>query len=140
MNKTFTVQMQNALDSVKVITGYTGRNTTGGIDRIAATDDESPLIDKLAERAFGSLVAMLDSYKPSVSGHAITITVPANFDNNGLAQIAEESANYIANYVCSEWFLVAREATDSDAYRAHKDNNIRNINTLLSRRIKPTER
>ena len=46
MDKTFTVQMQSALDSVKVITGYTGRNTTGGIDRIAATNDEEPLLTR----------------------------------------------------------------------------------------------
>lgn len=140
MDKTFTVNMANAKEAVKVITGYTGRNTQGGIDRISATDDESSLIDKLAERAFGSLVSMLDSYKPSVSGYAITITVPANFDTNGLAQIAEESANYIANYVCSEWFLVARETADAEAYRNYSHNNIDNINTLLSRRIKPISR
>ena len=137
MDKTFTVNMANAKESVKVITGYTGRNTKGGIDRISATDDESSLLDKLSERAFGSLVALIDSYKPSVSGYTITITVPANFDENGLSQIAEESANYITNYVCAEWFLIARETADADVYRNYINININNINALLSRRIKP---
>lgn len=137
MDKTFTVNMANAKEAVKVITGYTGRNTQGGIDRISATDDESSLLDKLSERAFGSLVALMDSYKPSVNGYAITITVPANFDENGLAQIANEATNYVTNYVCAEWFLVARETTDSEAYRNYSHNNINNINALLSRRIKP---
>lgn len=137
MDKTFNVNMANAKEAVKVITGYTGRNTKGGIDRISATDDESSLLDKLSERAFGSLVALMDSYKPSVNGYAITITVPANFDTNGLSQITDESASYITNYVCAEWFLVARETADAEAYRNYSHNNINNINALLSRRIKP---
>lgn len=139
MDKTFTVNMANAKEAVKVVTGYTGRNTQGGIDRISATDDESSLLDKLSERAFGSLVALIDSYKPSVNGYAITITVPANFDENGLTQIANEATNYVTNYVCAEWFLVARETTDSEAYRNYSHNNIKNINALLSRRIKPVK-
>lgn len=139
MDKTFTVNMANAKEAVKVVTGYTGRNTQGGIDRISATDDESSLLDKLSERAFGSLVALIDSYKPSVNSYAITITVPANFDENGLAQIANEATNYVTNYVCAEWFLVARETTDSEAYRNYSHNNIKNINALLSRRIKPVK-
>ena len=97
MDKTFTVNMTKARDAVKAVTGYTGRNTQGGIDRISATDDESSLLDKLSERAFGSLVALIDSYKPSVNGYAITITVPANFDENGRAQIANEATNYDTN-------------------------------------------
>ena len=78
MDKTFTVNMANAKDAVKVVTGYTGRNTQGGIDRISATDDESSLLDKLSERAFGSLVALIDIYQPSENGHAMCIAVPAN--------------------------------------------------------------
>ena len=139
MDKTFTVEIEKAKEAVKVVTGYTGRNTKGGIDRISATDDESSLINQLSERAFGSLVAIIDNYKPSVSGYAITISVPANFDENGLTQIADEATNYITNYVCSEWFLVARETADANAYKAYSDNNIKNINSLLSRRIKPVK-
>lgn len=140
MDKTFTVNMTNAKEAVKVVTGYTGRNTQGGIDRISATDDESSLIDRLSERAFGSLVAIMDNYKPSVSGYAVTITVPANFDANGLPQLSEEATNYVTNFVCSEWFLVAREATDANAYKAYAESSIKNINSLLSRRIKPIKK
>ena len=139
MDKTFTVQMQSALDSVKVITGYTGRNTTGGIDRIAATNDEETLLTSLSERAFGALVANLDYYKPIVKDYSITITVPANFDTNCVSQVETEATNYVTNYVCAEWFLVARETGDSTAYQSYREKNIKNINTLLSRRLKPTK-
>lgn len=137
MDKTFTVNMANAKEAVKVITGYTGRNTQGGIDRISATDDESSLIDELSQRAFASLVSGMGAYKPSVSGYSIKITVPANFDANGISQLEEEATNYVVNFVCSEWFLVARETADSAAYKGYMLDNIKNINALLSRRIKP---
>ena len=137
MDKTITVDMAKAKNAVKTVTGYTGRNTQGGIDRISATDDESSLIDRLSERAFTSIVSCMENYKPSVSGYSITITVPANFDANGLPQLSEEATNYVTNFVCSEWFLVAREATDANAYKAYAESNIKNINSLLSRRIKP---
>ena len=47
MDKTFTVQMQSALDSVKVITGYTGRNTTAGNKRKTTTNWEVKNMQKM---------------------------------------------------------------------------------------------
>lgn len=139
MQKTLTIDKTEAYSAIQQITGYTGRNTTGGIDRISATDDESGLVDKFFARAVSSVVSMLDNYKPSVSGNSITIEVPSHFDSNVTGQLSEEATNFVVNYVCSEWFLVAREVSDASAYKSYQEANRANILLLVSRRVKPNK-
>ena len=140
MKQTITIDKSSVVSDVANITGYTGRNVEGGIDRISTTEDESKIINRLVERAYNAVVALLYPYKPTTTGDSITIDVPTNFDTNVTSQLSEEAENYCVNFVCTEWFVVARQADDANAYGAYREANKANMLYLLSRRLKPTER
>lgn len=127
-------------ESVSKITGFTARSIEGGIDRVSVTSDESPITDDLYNRALNSLLSTLSAYKPSYTDPNISLLVPSIFDNNSVGALEEEFNNYIVNYICAEWFAIAREKEDEERYKSNRDYNSINILTLLSRRLKPVER
>lgn len=137
MEKTISIDKTKIVSSIQKITGYTGRNTTGGIDRISVTEDENNLIQELINRSFTSLVAIISNYKPAISQERVMIIVPSHFDTGADASLKEEFENYIVNNTCAEWFMIAREMNDIERYQSYKNSNIININNLLSRRVKP---
>ena len=91
MKQTITIDKSSVVSDVANITGYTGRNVEGGIDRISTTEDESKIINRFVERAYNAVVALLYPYKPTTNSNNITIDVPANFDTSVTSQLSEEA-------------------------------------------------
>lgn len=126
--------------ALKNISGYTGRATSGGIDRLSATSDESKLTDDLFSRSISALIPVFNSYLPTYTDSSITINVPANFDDTSKEGIEKEVNSFLINNATAEWFFIARNADDTAEYQKRATVNYNNINNLLNRRIKPQSR
>lgn len=140
MSNKINIDITQVNEHLQAITGYTGRNTEGGIDRISVTSDEQRLIEALITRAKTDALSVMSDYKPSEADNVITIDTPSNFDISSIEQIKDAIVDYIVNHVASEWFFVAREVGDAEKYDSQRVKNVKLLTSLLSRRAKPTKR
>lgn len=137
---TINIDKDGIFTEIAKITGITGRNIEGGIDRVSATEDERTIVNSMIEESLSSIMAVLSIYTPVRSNTSITLTVPANFDKSSTSAVEDEVKWYVINKSCANWFLTAREGDDHNKYDTFKDRNILNLTYLLSRRIKPVKR
>lgn len=125
------------IDALSNITGYTGRATEGGIDRLSATADEEKLTSDIYERSISKLSAVFNGYAPVITDSRVTISAPNNFNEDAKGDIEKEISSFLINNSCAEWFFIARNVDDATEYQRRAEVNYNNINNLLSRRIKP---
>ena len=126
MTTIININKASVFESISKITGFIGKNTENGLDRIAVTEDERNIID--------DLVSM---YHPALKDDGITIETPPNFDKTASEALQSEMEMYIINQACCNWFFIAKEEKDAEKYSEYAKNNILNINLLLSRRTRP---
>lgn len=118
-------------------TGYVGKHTEGGIDRVATTDDESDVVGDLIKTSLTTLAASIAEYKPIITSSGISLTTPANYDGGATSAVEAEAETYVVNNVCALWYIIARQGDDATICANYAKDNLTNINILLSRRQKP---
>lgn len=137
MTTIININKASVFESISKITGFIGKNTENGLDRIAVTEDERNIIDDLISSSIISMTAFVSMYHPVLKDDGITIETPPNFDKTASEALQSEMETYIINQSCCNWFHVAREEKDAEKYSEYAKNNILNINLLLSRRTRP---
>ena len=137
MTTIININKASVFESISKITGFIGKNTENGLDRIAVTEDERNIIDDLISSSIISMTAFVSMYHPALKDDGITIETPPNFDKTASEALQSEMEMYIINQSCFNWFFIANEEKDAEKYSEYAKNNILNINLLLSRRTRP---
>ena len=137
MTTIININKASVFESISKITGFIGKNTENGLDRIAVTEDERNIIDDLISSSIRSMTAFVSMDHPALKDDGITIETPPNFDKTASKALQSEMEMYIINQACYNWFFIAKEEKDAEKYSEYAKNNILNINLLLSRRTRP---
>lgn len=132
-----TINKSAITDRVARQTGYAGKYTDGGIDRVAVTDDESDIVNDYLSESLTTLAASVSEYDPVITTAGISLTTPTNYDNGATAAVSAEAEAYLVNNVCALWYVTARMGDDATICANRAKDNLTNINILLSRRLKP---
>lgn len=132
-----TINKSAITDRVARQTGYAGKYTDGGIDRVAVTDDESDIIGDYIGESLSALASSISEYDPVITTAGISLTTPANYDNGATAAVSAEAETYLVNNVCAQWYVSCRMGDDATICANRAKDNLTNINILLSRRLKP---
>jgi len=137
MNIILTINKNNILSSIKSITGFTGKNIEGKIDNISVTDDEETIISDLIKKATTNIVGSLFLYSAILSDADISLTLPANYNNNATASAISLLENTIVNYASSSWFYIARLDKDAETYLNKAGSTLAELQDVLCSRNKP---
>lgn len=132
-----TINKSAITDRVARQTGYAGKYTDGGIDRVAVTDDESDIIGDYISESLSALASSISEYNPVITTAGISLTTPANYDSGATAAVSAEAETYVVNNVCAQWYVSSRIGDDATICANRAKDNLANINILLSRRLKP---
>jgi hypothetical protein len=127
------------VSAVQKITGYTGKNTPEGFDRIAATSDEQRLTDELFDESLKSLVSRLTEYSPVTDKENGTISIrnSSNFNQAVIPAISGSVNNMLTNDMASKWFFISREVADAGKYNSQAAGDFNDIIPLLQQRNRP---
>jgi len=129
------ITIDASLDTVKNITSYTGKSLQNN-DLISASDDDSKLISILQGKSISDFMGKIARLKPVLNGSVITITVPANFDEDivpGLNRAVSDLMNY---NILSSWFFITRQMDDTKVYSELANNCYIDVERLLNKRTK----
>lgn len=137
MEYSIAINKQAVLESIKEITGYTGKNINEGIDRVMVTDDESNIIDSLLDKSITDFLSKISRYTPVYSETVFKIDLPKTFDQKVIPLLSKGVGDLIVNDVCSSWFFIARMEEDAKKYSELTNNCFLNVMRLLCTRVKP---
>lgn len=137
MEQTITISKAQVETAIRNTTGHTGLNREKGVDRIAITDDEQPLVGDLTERAILDLLPKLAKYAPQRQGFEVVLNLPANFNEGVLGLLSDAVTAYVTNQVLAAWFVAVGQKEDAAQYQAESNRCLTDMIPLLCSRIKP---
>lgn len=139
-NYTIPYSRDVVIPAVEQITGYTGKYTPDGFDRIAATNDEMNILevlldeslDELARKFPADYLAVLDE-----KSHSITISNSSNFTDQVIPTITAVLNDILTNDVAARWFHIAREEADAKVYSERAAACFLSVPMMLLQRKRP---
>lgn len=137
MEYSIAINKQDVMESVKKITGYTGKNIGERVDNIAITDDEANIIETLSEKSITDFLSKISRFMPVYTGNAVKVELPKTFDAKVLPLLSKGVEDLVTNDACSCWFFIARLEDDAKKYSEMTVNCFQNVLRLLCARVKP---
>ena len=137
MEYSITINKQSVLQSIKEITGYTGKSSAEGVDKVMVTDDESNIIDSLFDKSITDFLSKLSRFTPVYSETVLKIDLPKTFDQKVIPLLSKGVGDLLVNDVCASWFFIARMEEDTKMYSEMANNSFVNVMRLLCSRMKP---
>lgn len=137
MEYSIAINKQFVLQSIKEITGYTGKSSGEGVDRVMVTDDESHIIESLFDKSITDFLSKLSGHTPVYSEAVFKVDLPKTFDQKVIPLLSKGVGDLIVNDVCSSWFFIARMEEDAKKYAEMANNSFFNVMRLFCSRVKP---
>ncbi len=106
MKYSIPINKQNILETVKRITGYTGKGLGENIDKITVTDDESGVIEGVTKKSIVDFLSKIGRFSPVYSSEIIKVELPANFDSKVQPLLGKAVEDMIVNDASSSWFFI----------------------------------
>ena len=135
MNILVPISRQDVYEAVYATTAMLGHKSEQ-FDKITATEDNVPVLEKYYLKAMGDLASSQSKVNAHTSKDGIIITTRTNFDTCVIPLLSQTYCMYLVNSITSQW-LSNISVEMAQTYEGAASDIIKNINSVLNTRRRP---